>query len=413
VHWKKLMRQVLMTLMVLLLAAGSAVRADSRFAAPHLGLPAGPSDARSRGMGGVSTAIGGESFAFTNPARTINFWRAGFNGGLDQSYTTLDDGANSYDLRSNSFNSVRGVFPSYNKFVVGWGIYQWREFNWSYTDTVAVPALGDDVARKVQSSGGLYVSRISLARSIGDHLALGLGIDWMFGQAERARTMEFLSGEYSANDDSFTDKYSYIRPTLGLFTTIGSTNIGLSYTFSRQGDRKRELVYRQYSTSSGIVVNESFRMKYPNSWRLGVAQRFGDRLVLGSDLEFEGWSNSDVPVDPGVTPADQWRWGVGVEVLPKRAEGVPWYLGFPVRAGYSRTTYGYEINGARVGEQVFSLGAGSYFGRNNGLLEVAMEYINREVDDPAYPKENALRVTLSVSIFEKWTKIPRRSRRGN
>jgi len=68
----------------------------------------------------VSSAIGGESFAFTNPARTVNFLACRVDAGMDQSYTSLDDGAGKYDLRSNSFLSLRGIFPSYNKFVVGW-----------------------------------------------------------------------------------------------------------------------------------------------------------------------------------------------------------------------------------------------------------------------------------------------------
>jgi hypothetical protein len=407
------MQRCTTTVLILLVMAMGAVRADSRFAAPHLGLPLSSADARGRAMGGVGSAVGGEHFAFSNPARTVNFWRAGFNGSMAQNYTTLDDGTGSYDLRSTNFLGLRGIFPSYKGFVVGAGLYQWRDMNWSYTDTVDVTSLGTSLARKVESAGGLYVSRFSIARSIGDHVAFGMGIDWMFGQAERRRTLEFVSADYNNSQDAFNDKYSFVRPTFGMFSSFGSTNFGISYTVSRQGDRERELIYRENSTTSGILIEESLKMDFPTSWRLGISQRIGPTLVVSSDLEFEGWSESDVPVDANVTPVDQWFWGIGVEVLPNRADDAPWYRRFPVRAGYSQTTYGYELDGFPVGENVFSLGTGSYFGRNNGLLNVALEFINREVDSPAYPSETDVRLTVSLSIFEKWTRIRRRGRPGN
>ncbi|MBW7996748.1 MAG: hypothetical protein FVQ81_09330 [Candidatus Glassbacteria bacterium] len=398
----------LLTLLLLTLLGSPILRAESRFAAPHLGLPVSSSDARSRGMGGVSTAIRGEDFSFTNPARTVNFWRSGFSGGMAQDYTSLDDGTSRYDLRTNNFLGLRAIFPSYFKFVVGWGIYQWRDLNWEYTDTVSVPFIENRMARHVQSEGGLYISRFSIARSLGDHVALGLGIDWMFGKAERTRSLFFQDKAYVDSRDAFNDKYSYLRPTVGLFTSFGWTNLGFSYTASTRGDRDRELIYRDGNLNSGIVVTQSTGLDFPMSWRMGISQRVGARIVLGADLEYEGWSESDLPLNDPVTADDQWRWCLGAEFLPGRGENTPWYRSFPLRAGYSKTTLGYRLDGAAVSERVISVGCGSYFGRNNGLIDVALEFINREVDNPAYPVEDVLRLSVSLSLFEKWTRIPRR-----
>ncbi len=406
------MRAVVLSALALMFLWQASLLADSRFAAPHLGLPVGPLDARSRSMGGVGTALGGESFSFTNPARTINFWRSGIIGALAQDYTTLDDDTGSYDTRSTNFLGIRGIFPSYYGFVLGFGVRQWRDMNWEYADTVDVSFLENPVARNLKSEGGLYLSRLTVARNLGDHLALGLGIDWMFGEAERTRTMDFTPvGEFVNSRDAFNDKYSFVRPTLGLFATLGRTNLGFSWSASAQGNQDRELMHRENNPQSGIVINQSRKLEFPSSWRLGIAQRIGSALVVASDLVYEGWSESDLEFDSPVTSGDQWTWCLGAELLPRRGEGVPWYRTFPVRAGYRRTTYGYELDGARVGEQVFSLGAGSYFGRNNGLINVALEMIGREADNPVYPTEDAIRVVVSLSIFEKWTRIPRRSRR--
>lgn len=404
------MQRFAITILTLLLVLPPAMRADSRFAAPHMGLPVAPSDARSRAMGGVGAALSGEDFSFTNPARTVNFWRAGINGSMAQDYITLDDGSSEYDLRATSFLGLRGIFPSYYNFVVGWGIYQWRDLNWEYSDTVSVQFLEAPVARHVQSEGGLYVSRFSLARNIGDHLAVGFGLDWMFGKAERTRRIDFASGDFVDSRDAFNDHYSFIRPTLGLYGTFNGTNLGLSFTSSKSGDRDRELIYREGNAFSALLLEESSKLDFPMSWRLGVARRVGSYLTVASDLEFEGWSDSGYPLADPFTRADQWRWCLGAELIPQRGETVPWYRSFPVRAGYSRTTLGFELNGAAATEQVYSLGFGSYFGRNNGMINVALEFVKRELESPAYPTENVFRLTASLSLFEKWTRIPRRTR---
>ena len=77
-----------------------------------------PGDARSRAMGGVSVAIQGESFVYGNPARLVNFTRAGLSGAVGQDYRSLKYEGQSQNLRSTEFFSFRGVFPSYKKFVV-------------------------------------------------------------------------------------------------------------------------------------------------------------------------------------------------------------------------------------------------------------------------------------------------------
>ncbi len=406
------LRAVVALVLATTLISPVSLLADSRFAAPHLGLPVGSVDARSRGMGGVGTALGGESFSFTNPARTINFWRSGFTASASQDFTTLDDGAGSYNLRSSSFLGLRGIFPSYYGFVVGFGVRQWRDMSWEYTDTVDVSFLESPVARDLKSKGGLYLSRLSVARNLGDHLALGLGIDWMFGKAERTRTMQFApGGDFVNSRDAFNDRYSFVRPTLGLFASFGGTNLGFSWSASTSGNQDRELIYRENNRFSGVSVEQSRKLEYPTNWRMGVSHRIGSVLMVASDLEYEGWSKSNLKLTDPVTSGDQWTWSVGAELLPRRGEGEPWYRAFPLRAGYSRTTYGYELDGARAGERVFSLGAGNYFGRNKGLLNMTLELVDRKIDNPAYPTEKVLRVMVSLSIFEKWTRIPRRSRR--
>lgn len=382
--------------------------AESQFGAAHLGVPVSPGDARSRSMGGVSAAIGGEDFSQTNPARTVNFWRAGFSGSMAQDYRTLKDDTGEYNLRSTGFLGFRGIFPSYDKFVVSWGIYQWRDMSWKYSDTLQVAGLPNQIGRSVSSSGGIYVSRFTIARPLGSHFALGFGLDWMIGRTTFRHRLEFNDVNYVNSSESFRDEYSFIRPSFGFFGSFSGTNLGFSLVPPHSAEVKRVLIYREGSVFNQQVVQDRYELDYPLVWRLGASRNFSNRFVLAADVEYEGWKGGNLQLTSPISADNQWRWCFGFEMLPDRSEGRPWYRSLPLRAGYSYVAYPYKAAGAAVTEKTFSLGTGSYFGANNGLIDFAVEIVRRRADAPGYPEENVFRVVTSLSAFEKWVKRPRR-----
>ena len=392
----------------LILASAASLPADSRFGAAHLGVPVNPGDARSRAMGGVSAAIGGEDFSLTNPARTVNFWRAGFNGTLAQDYRTLKDGGKKYGLRSTEFLGFRGIYPSYNRFVVGWGIYQWRDLSWEYSDTIQVAIIPNPIDREVSSNGAIYVSSFTIARPIGGHMALGFGLDWMIGRATSRRSLDFANVAYVNNRESFKEKYSFFRPSFGYYASFHNANLGFSIVPSHSAQVNRELIFREGSIFNQRGIRETYELDYPMVWRLGASYNFHNRFVVAGDMEFEGWKGSNLQLTSPVTADDQWRYCLGFELLTDRTEDKPWYRKLPLRLGYSYTVYPFRIASAAVTESTFSMGTGSYFGANNGLLDLAFEFVSRSADSPVYPQESVFRVVASVSAFEKWVRRPRR-----
>jgi hypothetical protein len=392
----------LVSLAVLITPARKAV-ADSVLGIGHFGIPIMPADARSRALGGASVALPGEDFSFTNPARTVNFRRSGVNCVVAQDYRTLEGPSSSDKLRSTEFLAFRGVFPAIKRFVVSWGVYQTRDLEWQVEDRVSLPFLNGELQRNFSSSGGLYVSRIGIARAIIPHLAVGLGFDWILGKINQRRDQDFGTDGYITGSELFSYKYSCFRPTFSLLAGYKRFSLGLAVTVP-----KTSKVTERSAFSNGYIAQELIDMDFPLLWRAGTAFSVTKRSLIAADIEYEEWSNQTFTSDPSITNTDQWRFCLGYEILPSTGEERPFYRKIPLRMGYSRTTYPFKIDGEPVNEQFFSFGTGIYFGKGNGALDIACEVGKRRAVATGIPEESVVRLVFSLSAFDLWVPRPRR-----
>ena len=377
--------------------------ADSVLGSGHFGIPVLPADARSRAIGGASVALPGEVFSFTNPARTINFRRSGFNGVIAQDYRTVKGPYSTDKLRSTEFLAFRAVFPTAKRFVVSWGIFQSRDLEWVADDRIDLPFSTGELQRYYSSDGGIYVSRIGVARTLSPHLAVGLGLDWTLGKTRQRRNLNFGAAEYLNSTELFSYEYSCFRPTFGVLTGYRRFSLGFALTIP-----KTCTIDKQSTFSSGYTAKEIIGVDFPVALRIGTALNVSPRGLIAADLEFEEWSNLKGTLDPRLSPANQWRFCLGYELLPASGDQRAFYRKVPLRVGYSRSAYPFKIDGEPVGEQLFSFGTGLYFGQGGGLMDLAFEIGKRKAIAPGLPDESLFRVIVSLSAFERWVSKPRR-----
>ena len=139
--------------------------------------------------------------------------------------------------------------------------------------------------------------------------------------------------------------------------------------FVTLGDLDRE-VKIGYSVENSFTTNyyrlDKLDFEFPVTWRLGFTRRIAQRALIGGDIEYEGWKEGGFETDVPFEPANQWKYCLGFELLPSITDDLPGYRKFPLRLGFSRTSYAYKISGSNVSENTFSIGTGSYFGNRNG-----------------------------------------------
>ena len=385
----------------------TGIYADSHMGVGHVGIPVVAGDARSIALGGVSVAVQGESFVYGNPARLVNFTRAGLSGAVGQDYRSLKHDGQSQSLKSTEFFSFRGVFPSYKKFVVSAGFYQDRDMDWESMEKVPYVDENDntEVTRRYVSDGGIYFTHLGIARPVYKNLALGLGLEWMLGRTKQTRTMSFDSDELLPTGELYRHEYSLFKPVFGFLFGFPRIQAGASVSFPQKWKIDKTSTY-----TSGFQETESRELDYPTNFKIGLSARVTNLQIVCFDYSFENWEDVALNLEPQYTQNTQSRFAIGYEILPLPRSGgsVPFYRKIPLRFGFNKTTYAFEYNGEKVGEYFFTFGTGNYFSLGRGSLDMAIEYGKRSSDSNLMPEENVFRVVMSLAAFETWTNRPRR-----
>ena len=250
----------------------------------------------------------------------------------------------------------------------------------------------------------------SLAKQINSALALGAGLDVLYGQVDyEASKVVADSGisDYRYAFDSGSDGTGYEGVFGALYRFNDKWSVGGVYrtgaTIDLDGRARTSLTLLSLSETSGFVQ----KFRHPATYGFGAAYRRATNLVFTADWQRTDWSTFDIDIeydDPGVALVDQdysadWhdsnRYRAGVEWRP--------ILRWALRAGYffdesplpDKSVSLSNIVG--VDRHNITLGAG-YEWHDNWLIDLVLGYAwgDRQVDDVDY-SQRVYTVGLSLS----------------
>jgi long-chain fatty acid transport protein len=181
----------------------------------------------------------------------------------------------------------------------------------------------------------------SLAKQINDALALGAGLDVLYGdvdyEANKVAAGSLIS-DYSYSFDSSSDGTGYEGVFGGLYRINEKLSLGAVYrtgaTIDLEGRARTSLTLTSLAETSGFVQ----KFRHPATYGLGVAYRQATNLIFTGDWQRTNWSEFDIDVEydtPGTALINQdysadWRdsnrFRTGVEWRP--------VLRWALRAGY-------------------------------------------------------------------------------
>lgn len=250
----------------------------------------------------------------------------------------------------------------------------------------------------------------SLAKQINPALALGAGLDVLYGDVDyEANKVVADSGisDYRYALDSGADGTGYEGVFGGLYHLNEKLSLGGVYrtgaTIDLDGRAHTSLTLLGLSETSGFVQ----KFHHPATYGLGAAYRWATNLILTADWQRTDWSTFDIDIDydtPGLALVDQdyasdWRdsnrYRAGVEWRP--------ILRWALRAGYffdesplpDKSVSLSNIVG--VDRHNITLGAG-YEWRDSWFIDLVLGHAwgDREVDDIDY-SQRVYSVGLSLS----------------
>jgi hypothetical protein len=395
---------LLFALLAAVLVAGrQPARADSIFSSRALGLPVVGADGRSWAMGGVTMALGGESFSSTNPALRAHFSRSGFTGMIIPEYRRPEDALGRANLRGYSVPEIAIVLPIPKRLVASGEIVQELDMNWRFDSEREYS--GETLQEYLESDGSLYAFSLGVARPFGRHLALGAGIEFHRGESERTWILGASPGTPGfGSSDVVKNTYSGESVKLGvLYHALSWLDLGFSirpgYTLSR--DERLE-------AGTGYTEVTHSRVEMPSTIGAGCSLTRG-KFTAGFDIESTPYGDTRFTAPSGFAMQDYTRLSAGIELTPSRDPFAPFWKRMPLRAGFMWRRLPSVLEGRGISEKSFLAGTGIALGSGVGRMDFFTQLTSRGSLEEVGFSERVLRFGIAVSGFEKW--LPKRKGR--
>ena len=375
------------------LASPATSRADMGYVAPLDELPltaALATGARAAGMGFVSMAVADDATAMiSNPAALVRLNRVELSGGFRRSYSSVDGemaGTGfSTELSGTDFTALRFAypFPTFRGGLV-FGLSAERMYDFSGDRLAAYEAElpwseADGIWHRKEdylSDGGITALSAACGVDVSPAISLGLTLSYLVGE----NSMSFIhtvadtdgaTGDLYRTNERMESDITGFRATFGgLFYVSDQLSVGVAIdtpttlTFDGTYSGQEWIAPSRLAAVRDSTITTLFcdEITLPFAFRAGVAYVPLDLLVVGVDLSYADWSETDYAgrlTDETDPDAQQRRslyketlgYGVGAEVT------VPsWPL--RLRAGYAHRPIAYDGLTVTTDRSYFTLGAG-------------------------------------------------------
>ena len=355
--------------------------------------------ARTMGMGGANIAFNDPtSISRINPAANTKL-----------NYTTLmlqfayegNRCADDFDHANTGYANLDGfafAIPLSRNASFLFGLQPWTRMNYhlSFEHTLQVT----DYIKRIQGDGGINSMDISLSWAPHPMLSLGLTGHYLFGRLEETWRVEYDGNGFTNTNDVYATKNEGLSWTAGvLFQPHRRLSLGAFYTAESQLDNTT-----QYSTvydGTGQSIDGSLTM--PACLGLGFQILAQKNLRITGDYEWQDWTEFKLTFRDRLTTTDVHRIAFGMEYLPSFNPMANYFKKITYRAGFStQPFFGLDLEGNRIQETWFTVGAGIPFYMNVSQIDVALGFGRRGNLDNNGIKEDLVRLTLSWTGGERW-----------
>ena len=370
-------------------------------------------NARSAGMGYTGYAIPGPYYINTlSPATWSRIDRARIEAGMLYEGFNSTNGTTSRFLAKADFSGAMIALPVSPKrgFVVAAGFTPYSKVDYNTYTSATFTGTADTMAYSINHTGKGGISRgiLGLSWAPTRSLAVGAGINYLFGTVEKTSTMTPRSSTYAGgtqneettmNGTTFTasallDSLGDVSPILAPFS------FGISFTTGSTLTATQRYTYLFTSLRDTTAETES-DLVIPASLGFGIAYRASDRVLLAADISTQAWSSAEYRGKPLDGIRNSTLIGIGMERVPAREAGQPlldriaWRLGALYQATY------FAPGGEPVNAWAVTVGAGIPVSADT-RLNLAVEYGSRGTTGKSMIKDNILRFSASLTISELW-----------
>lgn len=263
--------------------------------------------------------------------------------------------------------------------------------------------------------GGLTRINFGMAGRLLRFLSLGAEYNYAFGNIKELTFFNFNSSStlntYIKSENDI--KGSFLKGgavfELGqLFPrskVLDNLNIGVFYQSKLNLSSKVDLIH--FTTLGFDTSNTAYPdVEVPESFGFGISKQIGRQLIISSDVMFQKYSkfksNSLLPANY----TDNFRYGIGFEVLPKIGSSRTFWEGLTYRAGFSYDNSIFKLNNEYINNYAINVGVGIPLNSENAI-DLGLTVGTRGKTDVGFVKDDYLKFSLGLNFGEFWFLRPR------
>jgi hypothetical protein len=381
-----------------------------------------------RALGGIAVGLRSKnSINYLNPASyssqdTISFI---FDFGLSGEITRLE----STDIKENTGNinmdHLAISFPVIRFWKTSLGISPFSKVGYNMIIEENENESTAQYSILYDGKGGINQFYFGNSVIIGNHVAIGLNISYLFGTIEQLRTVRLTNYSYQAIT-YFNDKLNisdfYLDYGLQLFSDINEKNkITLGFTFSNKTEinaRYDSLVIREifgYTIDTLKSVNYSDgNILFPMRIGAGFTYEFNNNLLIGFDYISQNWSKA-LFFDRDYALVNSTSLRFGLEYIPVSLTDIrkgKYWQRIKFRLGGHYTKSYLQVNGNQIIDKGISLGLGLPWKNEKNLFtntyfNISYELGQRGSLENGLIKEIYHLLSIDLNLYDFWFLKPK------
>lgn len=375
------------------------------------------------------SAIGMRSSSFVNPWNPASYTAFDstsfiFEGGVYAQSLSLKTVNASQNSSYSSIGTLLFGFPVTKRLKASFGLMPYSSVGYKIGESSSLAMSGDSsttVKSIYAGDGGINKVYTGLGYQISKNFSVGVNVDFLFGTINRNSTSNLINDTYAMsymqNTSIRVHDFSY---NFGLqYTTLVGKDkhftLGVTYTpaldIKASHDTLNALVSPTNSDLIYYTVNQSSDVKgkihIPQAIGGGFSFEKEAKWLIAGDVYYQNWSNFKI-FGQSDSLKNSLKASLGLQIIPDGNDYNHYFKRVRFRMGLNYHQSYLQLNNQQINEFGFSLGVGLPLRKGQSELvskscvNLGVEFGRRGTTDFSLIKENYIRFTMSLSLYDSW-----------
>lgn len=373
---------------------------------------------RTLAMGGISSGIRNNlTLNYLTPSSYSSIDTASFifDFGLDYSVIRLKDRDMTHYTQDLGFGHLLMGFPIMKRWGVAAGVLPYTDGYYEIAESTSGNVVSGDTYQHHNGLGGYQKAFLGTGFSPVKYFSVGVNAFIVFGEINRTNDLMLTADINNFN----TRKYSRVamhgisyEASAQLMLPLSNkrfVNAGVTYTPSFSlATTTDELAMRYSTVKTSVLAFDTLyqhqgetKSHLPYSIRGGISFGREDKLTIGTDVVYTGWSDAILPGSYGVFK-NTISLHAGAEYIPDKYSNYSFFDRMEYRIGY-RYGKSYAIfDGKQLNEYGITFGAGIPLRRSRSRASFYVDLSGRGNTEGNLYGETRITIGASLNLFDYW-----------